>query len=278
MAGFGSSGSVALDLSPRTSKRRPPRIVLNAVEGWGKTTVAAHAENPVILQMRGESGYDTLLSAGLVPSVPVIDISGFEELVATVDALAAKPEDRRTLTIDAMGGAERLCHERVCLRDYNNDWGEKGFMGFRRGAETSVSDWIRLLAALDRANEAGLAILLLSHAKVVTFKNPEGPDFDRYAADVDTRTWSPTHRWADAVLFGKFVTIVESQKRGNAKAKGIGGTDRIVYTERRDAYDAKNRYAMDPELWIKPDEVGPADMWNVIAKAMTKNLEVADVT
>lgn len=243
------------------------RIVLTAVEGWGKTSVAAHAGNAALIQVQGETGYETLLRAGRVPAIDYATAVVWDELLSIVNDVASSKYD--VLAIDAMGGAERLCHEMVCARDFKNDWSEKGFMGFMRGYDISVTDWIKLLAALDRARANGTHILLLSHCKVATFRNPEGPDFDRYTSDVHHKTWGATHKWADAVLFGKFATVVDEVKasKAGAKGKGIGQTERVLYTQRRDTWDAKNRYGMDEEIEITN---GAAAVWPALM-TYTKN-------
>ena len=127
----------------------------------------------------------------------------------------------------------------------------------------AVVDWSLLLQRLDRINQRGAAIILLSHCKVKPFKNPLGPDFDRYVSDVHEKTWGLTAKWADAVLFGNFVTIVaEVNERGTKKTgKGVGGSDRVLYTERCDGFDAKNRYGMPPIINLAND---PAQMWHTI--------------
>jgi hypothetical protein len=132
----------------------------------------------------------------------------------------------------------------------------------------AVTDWLQLLARLDRIHGRGVTIILLSHCKVAGFRNPEGPDFDRYVSDVHAKTWAATHKWADAVLFGKFRTIIDGGSTGvkPKKGKGIGGTDRVIYTERHDAYDAKNRFGMASEIEI-PDD--PSQVWATISAAIT---------
>ena len=56
-----------------------------------------------------------------------------------------------------------------------------------------------------------------------------------------------------------FRTVTAKNRDG--KVKGIGGTDRVLYAERRDAFDAKNRYGMPPEVDV-PDD--PAQIWTTI--------------
>jgi hypothetical protein len=231
-------------LRPRTIA---PRIVINGVEGWGKTSLGVHAPGAAIIMARGETGYQTLLGAGRVPSVPAVLADNWLGLLALLDQVAAEPGTIQNLVLDALGGFERLCHEHVCARDFNGEWGDKGFGSYHKGYDVSVTDWLGLLNRLDRINEKGIGVWLLSHVQVKSFKNPNGPDFDRYEAACHQKTWGVTHRWADAVLFANFFTVAEKE-RGATRAKGKGGADRVLYAERRDAWDAKNRYGLPESI------------------------------
>lgn len=241
------------------------RIVLNAVEGWGKTSMPAFGPNPAIIMCKGETGYETLLSANRVPSIDAAQADTWADLLGLITQVGEVATPYGVLAIDAAGGAERLCYEMVCARDFGNDWGEKGFTSYQKGYEVSLTDWIDLLARLDKVRQRGTHILILSHAKIQTMKNPLGEDYDRYVANIHHKTWGLTHKWADCSLFGTFITIVD-KKKGAAKGKGIGGTDRIIYTEHRDAYDAKNRFGMPAEIEIPND---PKIIWNTIFQHIT---------
>jgi hypothetical protein len=250
----------APSLRKLTDSALPPRIVVNGVEGWGKTSMAAYANIPAIIMARGETGYQTLLGAGLVPSVDTAVVNNWGEYIALLTELADQDAmPYKTIVTDAMGGAERLCHEHVCATEFHGEWGEKGFMAYQRGYDVAVTDWLAMLQLLDRIHAKGVMILMLSHCQVKTTKNPMGADYDRYVSNVHSKTWGVTHKWADMVLFAKFHTVV------NADGKGIGGNQRMIYTEHRDAYDAKNRYGMAPEIVI-PDD--PARVWDVIRGSM----------
>ena len=139
-------------------------------------------------------------------------------------------------------------------------------MSYMRGYDISVLDWVGMLARLDILNHKhGKTILLLGHTSIKGFRNPTGSDFDRYSCSCHAKTWEPTRQWADAVLFGNFLTILENEKAG--KGKAIGGTDRLISTERRDTHDAKNRYGMPPELWLSKN---PKENWETIWNAIVK--------
>lgn len=237
-----------------------PRIVLNAVEGWGKTTCGAGAPRPAILMSRGETGYVTLRQHNRVPDAQCVELERWPDVLATIDDIAASDETG-SIVIDALGGMERLCHEHVCARDFNNDWGERGFGAFQKGYDVSVAEWLQLLVRLDRVRTTRhIPIIILSHSKIRPFKNPLGSDFDRYIADCHEKTWSVTHKWADAVFFGTFVTVAVEDKKSK-RTKGLGGDERVLYTTRRDAYDAKNRYGMPAQINM-PDD--PAAMWSTV--------------
>lgn len=244
--------------------KQPPRIIVNAVEGWGKSSIASHAPNAVMLMAAGETGYLTLLQAGRVPEIPGAEIASWDALLGVVDQMIEGGKDEPTVIFDALGGFERLCHEMVCARDFKNDWGERGFASYNRGYDVAVNDWVGLLARLDRLRmKRGASIVFLSHCKIKTFKNPLGADFDRYVSDVHDKTWAATAKWADAVFFGNFHTVIDREQKG--KGKGIGGTERVLYAERRDAFDAKNRYGMEPEMFLGSDA---AANWTVISNAI----------
>ena len=228
-----------------------PRIVLMAVEGWGKTSYAAHAPDVAIIMARGETGYSTLLSKQRVPNNDAVVVDTWPELLDVLNDLASGGHGYQHVALDALGGIERLCHEFVCARDFGNDWGEKGFASYAKGYDVSISEWLKLISLLDKIHASNTGVIVLSHTLVRTYKNPLGEDFDRYVSDAHHKTWASTHKWADAVFFGNFLTIVDKQK--GKTGKGIGGTSRVVYTERRDAYDAKNRYGMPEAIDIPND-------------------------
>jgi len=258
-----------------TPRFRAPKIILNAVEGFGKTSCAAYAPEPAIFQARDETGYETLLGVGLVPSVDSARIETWGDCLSLLDEMIAGSGQHKTIALDAIGGLERLCHEFVCARDFGNDWGERGFSSFQKGYDVSISEWLKLLHRLEALNGRGATILMLGHCRVKPFRNPMGADYDHYTSDMHDKTWGATAKWADAVLFGNFLTCVEQAKRdeGNVlkKGKGIGGDKRVIYTTRTDAYDAKNRYNMPGRIDLVDDhpEHNWGCIWNAIRKETT---------
>jgi len=246
-----------LAVQQRTNK--PERHLIYAVEGWGKTTLAAHAPGAAMVMASGETGYETLLNNGRAPAIPAVTVYSWPELMAFLDdQITDEPLGYQHLAFDAIGRFERLNHEDVCNRDFNGNWGDKGFASYQKGYDVAVAQWLQFLARLDRINAKGVGIILLGHVKVKTFKNPMGADFDRYTSDVHpATTGAETYRWADNVFFGNFETIVDDVQDGGPKrakkGKGIGDSSRVIYTTRCDGYDAKNKHGMPGAIGLSDD-------------------------
>ena len=109
-----------------------------------------------------------------------------------------------------------------------------------------------------------MAVIALCHTRVKTFKNPEGPDYDRYSPDMNDKTWGLAHKWADVILFGNFLTFAEKDK-STQRVKGHGGAERIFYTTRTSAWDAKNRNNLPSEI---PMGTTPQMAWANFLAAM----------
>src|SRR5262249_34641106 len=214
----------------------------------------------------GETGLLTLIDAARVPETPHFpELTTWGDLLGAVEALTHEAHDYRTLVIDTLNGAERLCHEHVCLRDFDGRWGRDGFMNYMVGYDIALAEWRAFLDALDRLRaQRRMSILALAHTKITTFKNVEGPDHDRYTVDLHPKTWSLTHKWADLVLFTNFVAHVEA-RRNDETGKAKGGSRRVLYTTHTAAYDAKNRHGLPEQIDAGQS---PADAWANFAASL----------
>lgn len=228
-------------------RRLPSRAVLHAIPKWGKTSFSAHAPEPVFLMTRGEDGLLSLMEAGRVgPTAHFPEpFVGWPALLSAVGELARGDHPYKTLVIDTINGAERLAHEETCQRDCSGDW--TSFDSYGRGVKLSLTRLIALTTALDKCREAGMGIMLLAHSQVKTFKNPSGPDYDRWEPTLSQQAWAHLNRWADMILFGQFEVATEQKDRRAAKAKA-GGQTRLIMTEPAAAYDAGNRAGLPDEI------------------------------
>lgn len=242
----------------------PSRVIMHGTEGIGKSSFGAFAPKPIFAMTKGETGLLTLIDNGLVPETPHFDeCMAWRDVLGCVEWLTRNQHDYRTLVIDTINGAERLCFEHVARSQF--DGSMLRFLDYGKGPDKAQEDWITLLTALDRlrANKR-MAIIALCHTRVKTFKNPTGNDFDRYSPDMHDKTWGLTHKWADIVLFATFETFADKE-RGALKAKGTSSARRLLYTTRTAAWDAKNRVGLPEEIVMYP---GPDGGWKAFVQAV----------
>lgn len=252
----------------------PSRVVFHGVEGIGKTSIGCYAPNPVFIMTEGETGLLTLIDNGRVPETDHFDeCKTWSQLLACVHDLLENQTPNRTLVIDTLNGAERMCFKSICQDHYDGNW--KSFDAYGRGPNVALGEWNDFLGLLDRLrSQRKMAIIALCHTKIKPYNNPLGDNFDRYTPDMNEKTWGLALKWADIVLFGNYDVRVKKDTNAS-KGKGIGGDERIIYTTRTAAFDAKNRTGLPPQIKMG---VTAETAWKSLAAALAKSRQAAKPT
>lgn len=225
----------------------PLRVVLYGVEGVGKSTFVASAPSPIILG--SEEGTACLD----VPRFPTPQT--FSEALDAVRVLREESHEYQTLGVDTVDWLEPLCWAEVCATGKKESIED---FGFGKGYVAALELWRRFVAELDALRrEKRMHVILLGHALVKTFKNPEGADYDRYGLKLHEKAAGFLKEWADEVLFANYQTFVDKEKAKDRKGKGVGGT-RMMYAERTAAFDAKTRHGLPAELPLSYEEFAAA--------------------
>lgn len=233
--------------------RRPKRVLAYGPEGVGKSSFGAAAPAPIFL--------------GAEDGTASLDVARFPqpqtwgEVLEAIDELTTGAHQFETLVIDSIDWAEPLAWAKVCA-----DGGKKSIedFGYGKGYVAAVDLWRGLLARLDALRERrGMHVILIAHAAVKRFQNPEGEDFDRYSIKLHDKSAGPIKEWCDAVLFATWQTLTREVDGG--KTKGVHTGKRILHTERHAAFDAKNRYGLPPVLPLS---------WRAFDDAVTEALGV----
>lgn len=255
-----------LDRVTKTAPPLPSRVVMYAGEKAGKTSFACFAPNPLVLMTTGETGLLSLIDAGQVPPtahLPGSDDSptGFtawDDLTAAVAAVLREPHDYRTLVLDTANGAENMLMQAVCARAFNGDWAE--FNSYGRGMSAAVPAWGDFLRQLDEVRvRRKMSILFLHHARVKSFQNPTGKDWDQWKPEANDKFWSLTHKWADVItFFGSRVKVGKDDK-------AYGQEERFLRCNPSAAIVAGNRYGMPDEITAP---AGAKNLWGAFAKAL----------
>lgn len=230
---------------------RPPRIMIYGSEGVGKSTFGASAPKPVFIQTEDGLGEIDCAKFPLAKSV--------SEVVSELTALRDEPHDFQSAVIDSADWLERLIFEEVC-REYGVRSIEKADGGYGRGYTHALGHWRKIIHLLEELRDKrGMLVILVAHAKIERFEDPENAAYDRYTPRLHKHAASLLSEWVDAVLFANKKLRVQKENAGftgeRAIAAPIGadGGERIVRTVGSPACIAKNRFGLPPELPLSWD-------------------------
>lgn len=246
----------------------PTRVGVHGPEGTGKTTLAAYFPRPLFV------GAEQGIPRDLGFSVPMISPRTWLDVFDIVGSLTNDEHDHQTAVFDTVDWMEPLIHRFVCDRDTgrSTEMNPKGRplisiedYGFGKGFLAAEEEFRKLIGALDILQyKRGVHVVMLAHSKVVTFKNPAGPDFDRWELKCHHRIGSVVKEWVENLLFIHYridaSKISEDKDRhkmspDKVRAKGTSG-ERILGAQHSAMYDAKNRVRMPAEVdLVDPNKV-----------------------
>lgn len=211
------------------------KVCLYGPEGIGKTTFASQFPDPVFIDTEGSTKHLDVMRTDPPSSWTMLlqQIKHIKDL---------KPG--RTLVIDTIDWAERMARDHV-IATLNVASIES--IGYGRGYVYAAEEWGRMLNLLEEVIESGMHVVLLAHAHMRKFEQPdEMGAYDRWEMKLDKRIGPMTKEWADMVLFANYKTTIITDSKTNSK-KAVGG-ERVMYTTHHPAWDAKNRQALPEEL------------------------------
>lgn len=106
------------------------------------------------------------------------------------------------------------------------------------------------MEALSRLrNERKMNIILIAHSQIKAFNDPSiATPYDRYQLKLNEKAAALWREFVDFVGFATYEVFVKKNEVADKKAKAFGDGKRVLYTERRPSFDAKNRLGLPFEL------------------------------
>ena len=223
----------------RGKRARAQKVVIYGPEGIGKSTFAAEFPNAIFIDTEGST--DNMDVARLDKP------TSWTMLINEIAFIKANPTECGTLVIDTIDWAESMAVADVCAQH-----GKKGIedFGWGKGYTYVQEEMGRFLNSLSDLVDMGINVVLTAHAQIKKFEQPdEMGSYDRYELKLGQKTGSKTaplvKEWADMVLFANYKTLVMTAENGKKKAQG---GERVMYTNHRPAWDAKNRHGLPDEM------------------------------
>ncbi len=246
--------------------KRPVFVLIHGVEGVGKTTFGASAQNPILLGAEDGSAH--------------IDVARFDKVETYVDIknniarLLNEKHDYKTLVLDSLDWTEQLMHKQIC-KDQKTDAIEDTFGSFGKWVGGVGRVWMDLINDFRQLRDTKkMNIVVVAHSSIKPFNDPTQPlPYDRYVVKINEKHAALWREAVDCVLFANFEVVTKTNSKTDKKAKAYGEDHRLLFTQRRPSFDAKNRFNLPHEMALDWTAFYDAcNMTNVDAEKM-----IADV-
>ena len=230
---------------------QPLRVVIYGPGGIGKSTFGAQAPSAIFL---GPEDGSALLDVSRFPQP-----ESWHDVLDAVRELTTAEHNFKTLVIDSADWLEPLCWRAVCVADKAASI-EKVGGGYGKGYVAALEEWRKLLVAIEAMRKAKrMHVVVIAHGEVKPYKNPDaetGGDYDRWQLKLHKGAAGLLTEWCDELAFTTFRTFAQKADPGGIdkkRARGVG-SERVLYTERRAAFDAKSRHGLPPEMPLSWEE------------------------
>jgi len=214
-----------------------PRLMLYGVEGIGKSTFAAGAPSPIFILT--EDGLGSLA----VDHFPIA--TSTNDILQAIKTLRNEDHKFETVVIDSVDWLEA-----VIQREIENKYDAKD-LAYGKAAMIAAEKWREILEGLTALRrEKNMVVILVSHTTIKRFDSPEVEPYDRYQPKLQERSSAVLREWCDAVLFANYKTIIKKDDVGFNKTnnRGFSTGERLMFTNERPAYMAKNRYNLPDSI------------------------------
>jgi hypothetical protein len=218
-------------------KAVPQMYVFHSAPGVGKTTFASKFPSPIFADLEDGSKHLD------VPRLTSQDLPDYKALLAFIDELTTSNSTYKTLVIDSATVLESYIHRHVCAGKYDSI--EE--LGFGKGYQMAREELQKLMQKLRRL-AAKMDVIITAHSQVKGFTDPiNNSSYDRYIIQTHAKFAEILTSTADNVFFFKHNVATVTDKN-TKKTQAFSSGERLIMTEWRAAFEAKNRLNIPAEL------------------------------
>jgi len=237
--------AISLKSLHRKTATEPPRILLYGPEKAGKTTLASEFPNPVFLQIEDGTGNLEIDTFG--------KLSSWSEVSEALSVLMTEEHGFQTVVLDSVSALQPIIWAETGERgdDKGNKKNRIEDFGYGKGYTYALAVWQELIDGLNILRiDRGMTIIMIAHAKIDRFDDPETVGYSRYEIDLHEKARDLLKRDSDAILLLKPDVTIKTEDAGFNKTRAIaaGGRNVWMHCDSRPAYVAGNRYSLPEKI------------------------------
>jgi len=214
----------------------PKKVCIYGPEGIGKSTFASQFPSPIFIDTEG--------------STKELDVHRFDRSLEfhvieyDIEELFKEKHNYKTLVIDTVDWLENYIERDVCKKANKQNIED---FGYGKGYTYLKDKFQKFLYELTELQQhRGMHILFVAHSEIAKFEQPESAgSYDRYQLKCSKKITPLIKEWVDLLLFVNYKTFVVDSE---GKKRGVGGRERILYTQHSPSWDAKNRHNLQAEI------------------------------
>lgn len=248
--------------------KSPPVITIYGDGGIGKDTFASNAPSPIFIFTEN--------SVGMLDVARLIATT-YEEVMESTAMLLTEKHDYKTVVYSTLDWLEPMVWNYLIRMQPQSEKGQPisniESYGYGKGYKLALDYWRDFIDLMTRLRtERDMMVIFVAHPTVRKITPPDSDSYDSYMLKLqDSEKTSAKDKiveCCDAVLFANWRVALTGEKLGfgESRNRGVGAGERIVYTEQRPAYEAKNRYSLPAQIHIRDKEW--SDLWDILAKSI----------
>lgn len=248
--------------------KSPPILTIYGDGGIGKDTFASNAPDPIFIFTENSIG--TL-------DVPRIIASSYEDVMESTAMLINNEHKYKTVVYSTLDWLEPMVWNYLLKQQPTDEKGRPvtsvDSYGYGKGFKYAINYWTDFIELVNRLRvERDMLVIFVAHPTIRKITPPDSDSYDSYMLKLqDSDKVSAKDKimeCSDAVLFANWRVALTDEKLsfGNSRNRGVGSGERIVYTEQRPAYEAKNRFSLPAQIHVK--DKAWSDLWKTLATSI----------